>query len=607
MAEEEGAKWLVILFLIPAMLFKISLHHLIVASWAFIFNTSSTESKLIKHTTEKRELEKKAAEAVEAKDREHREKGETMECGCCFDEVTIQNITHCNGDEAHFFCLECARSNANSDIGNSRYALCCMDFSGCKSTFSRDQRARFLDAKTIEKLERLQQQDEIRLADLQNLSTCPFCDFAAICPPVEVDKEFRCHNPECDTVSCRLCNSKSHIPFSCEEFKKENGFSERRVIEEARTEALIRTCGKCKIRILKEDGCNKVVCTGCTGVICDYCGQDITKIKYNHFDQQTMALGLPTTGKCPLYDHSKHRKEKQIEKAHKEALEKVREENPSLSEDDLRINFAKGVGGPVVRLEEDYPFQYNPNHFREDRLHQLEADIPLLPGQDLFLNVDRQTLLEQEHVVDRRNQLYALQAQQRGINLRAQLALDEHRAVGLRGYGRAVYPHGREQHEGMQHLQRGPNSAFDNRDLAPNHPNPRLTPFVAVLQPVQDYPEPRPNPFASTPPDAPDFDDRLRDLQARNPDFGGQRHGNAAKPYQMRADDLRRRQIDLLSGRTVNPFPAAPRQLFGEPEPQPQPRPNERPRVAHRSIFEPPQALPNPPTFDIEQWLINQR
>ena len=75
-----------------------------------------------------------------------------------------------------------------------------MDGSGCTATFSRQERERFLDAKSIEKIERLQQQDEIRLADLKNLCTCPFCDFAAICPPIEEDKEFRCHNPECEEV-----------------------------------------------------------------------------------------------------------------------------------------------------------------------------------------------------------------------------------------------------------------------------------------------------------------------------------------------------------------------------------------------------------------------
>lgn len=294
----------------------------------------------------------------EAQDQEHRARGEVMDCGCCFDTVTILKITHCNGDEPHFFCLDCAQQNANTDIGNSRYGLRCMDGSGCTATFSRQERERFLDAKSIEKIERLQQQDDIRLADLQNLCTCPFCDFAAICPPIEEDKEFRCHNPECEEVSCRLCKAKSHIPLSCDEFKRENGVSERRIIEEARTEALIRTCGKCKVRILKEDGCNKVICTKCYAVLCDYCGKDITKQMYNHFDGQGRAPpGVNTddkTGKCPLYDESHKRKDQQVDKAEKEAMAKVRAEHPDLSEEDLKIKFAEGVQSSSSRHHGDH-------------------------------------------------------------------------------------------------------------------------------------------------------------------------------------------------------------------------------------------------------------
>ncbi len=158
-------------------------------------------------------------------------------------------------------------------------------------------------------------------------------------------------------MSCRLCKAKSHIPLSCDEFKKENGVSERRVIEEARTEALIRTCGKCKVRILKEDGCNKVICTKCYAVLCDYCGKDISKQMYNHFDGQGRAPpGVNTddrTGKCPLYDESHKRKDQQIDKAEKEAMAKVRAEHPDLSEEDLKIKFAKGVQSPSSRNHAD--------------------------------------------------------------------------------------------------------------------------------------------------------------------------------------------------------------------------------------------------------------
>ena len=171
-------------------------------------------------------------------------------------------------------------------------------------------------------------------------------------------------------VSCRLCKAKSHIPLSCDEFKKENGVSERRIIEEARTEALIRTCGKCKVRILKEDGCNKVICTKCYAVLCDYCGKDITKQMYNHFDGQGRAPpGVSTddkTGKCPLYDESHKRKDQQVDKAEKEAMAKVRAEHPDLSEEDLKIKFAKGVQSSSGRHLED----------RLPNLYAIHGDIP---------------------------------------------------------------------------------------------------------------------------------------------------------------------------------------------------------------------------------------
>lgn len=161
-------------------------------------------------------------------------------------------------------------------------------------------------------------------------------------------------------VSCRLCKLKSHLPLSCAEHKKEEGVSERRIIEEARTEALIRTCSKCQVRILKEDGCNKVICTSCRAVLCDFCGKDISKTMYNHFDGAggRVPPGLITEpgGKCPLYDTSNTRKERQVDEAENEAMAKVRAEHPELAEEDLKIKFAKAVQHAPGRHHHPTPF-----------------------------------------------------------------------------------------------------------------------------------------------------------------------------------------------------------------------------------------------------------
>jgi len=133
-----------------------------------------------------------------------------------------------------------------TEIGLSKYDLTCMSMDGCESGFSRVQQDRFIDAKMRLALDRIEQEAVLRLASLADLETCPFCPFAAECPPIDVDKEFRCQNKECLEVSCRLCRKATHIPKSCREVEVESGLSARRQIEEAMSAAMIRNCNKCK-------------------------------------------------------------------------------------------------------------------------------------------------------------------------------------------------------------------------------------------------------------------------------------------------------------------------------------------------------------------------
>lgn len=102
-------------------------------------------------------------------------------------------MTQCS--EGHLFCLDCARRNAENEAGRGRYQLLCM--AGCKSEFPRREMLRFLDEKLQLALEKNEQEEVLRMADLKDLTKCPFCDYAAICAPIEEDKEFRCGNPDC--------------------------------------------------------------------------------------------------------------------------------------------------------------------------------------------------------------------------------------------------------------------------------------------------------------------------------------------------------------------------------------------------------------------------
>lgn len=79
---------------------------------------------------------------------------------------------------------------------------------------------------------------EIKAAGIEELETCPFCDFASI--PNESDKIFRCLNPDCMKESCRKCKEPNHVPLKCEEVEKDQDVKARTYIENKMTEALLR-------------------------------------------------------------------------------------------------------------------------------------------------------------------------------------------------------------------------------------------------------------------------------------------------------------------------------------------------------------------------------
>ena len=313
-------------------------------------------------------------------------------------------------------------------------------------------------------------------------------------------------------MSCRLCKAKSHVPLSCDEFKKENGISERRVIEEARTEALIRTCGKCKVRILKEDGCNKVICTKCYAVLCDYCGKDISKQLYNHFDGQGRAPpGVNTddkTGKCPLYDESHKRKDQQVDKAEKDAMAKVRAEHPDLSEEDLKIKFAQGVQSSNSRhpgVIHNHFGNVPPYHYRHrppppPRIPRF--DVPLYNGEP---GAALDAFLQHRNMMDE----FGQQAMEREREVRERMMAANHQALQdqLRFQREALFRHNERTNQLHQEAVRRQEVMRDDlirrldearRATRRNEPaQTRRAPGAVMenptLSPVQDGPWPAPD------------------------------------------------------------------------------------------------------------------
>ncbi|KAI4946320.1 hypothetical protein J4E86_009025 [Alternaria arbusti] len=291
----------------------------------------------------KKKSEAEAAKRQKVKDEEKAEEdnlkraqmnNEMGECACCFNDVPLNRMISCNGDTTHFYCVDCPRQQIETQMGQSRCRPKCFGVDDCNGTFTRRQLQQVLSDKTFERLEHMQQREDLEAAGLDFLSECPFCDFKMECLPVEVDKEFRCQNPKCSKTSCRLCEKESHIPLSCEESKKDGQITLRHIVEEAMSAALIRHCNKCKHPFVKELGCNKMTCTHCRNVQCYVCSKNVTD--YNHF-------GESRAGKCPLHENVEDRHEQEVKRAADEAMAKVRVDNPGLSDADLMVKVSDRV------------------------------------------------------------------------------------------------------------------------------------------------------------------------------------------------------------------------------------------------------------------------
>lgn len=215
---------------------------------------------------EKEAAKRHKAEAAQREEEDNLQramlKGGMAQCQCCFDEFPLNRMFGCGGNTVHFFCRICMKTFVESEIGDSRCRPVCFADTNCGGCFTRKQLQECLDQRTFDRLEHMQQQEDLAAAGL-DLDECPFCDFKAECPPVEEDREFRCLNPKCRKTSCRLCQKESHIPKSCAEAKQDQKLEVRHIVEEAMSAALIRNCNNCKHPFIKDAGCNKMTCTRC--------------------------------------------------------------------------------------------------------------------------------------------------------------------------------------------------------------------------------------------------------------------------------------------------------------------------------------------------------
>ena len=183
--------------------------------------------------------------------------------------------------------------------------LKCCEGSGCNSGFPDDMLRKTLPQKTWQKYSEMQIKAQLEQAGLGgDLAMCPKCGYQAEVPNGQMI--FDCPIAGCQFSSCIKCGKASHIPLRCEEVVKEKSKNEGRLkIEEALSEAKMRTCPKCHKRFIKLDGCNKMTCA-CGMKMCYVCRMPLDKIKgnvYSHFCQEPHC-DHKSCGKCRLYTNN---------------------------------------------------------------------------------------------------------------------------------------------------------------------------------------------------------------------------------------------------------------------------------------------------------------
>ncbi|XP_071482028.1 E3 ubiquitin-protein ligase RNF216-like [Diadema antillarum] len=273
--------------------------------------------KLMKNEDEKSDYQV----ALRLNEDQYEKEGQMIECGCCYMEVTFENMVQCL--EGHLFCRTCLQSYTKEAVfGQGKATLSCLE-DGCDSVFPRSQLEKTLSSEILAKYDERVVEESIQLAEVDNLLRCPNCNYAAV---LDADhKIFSC--PECHEETCRDCKEpwKDHFGLACDEVKKQSKL--RLTYHERMTEAKVRTCYKCGTKFTKDQGCNKMTCR-CGAKMCYICRQPIKD--YSHFDNTAQqprpgVKWVPRPGeKCRLWTNAEEDDDRAVHEIEMEMKEEER-------------------------------------------------------------------------------------------------------------------------------------------------------------------------------------------------------------------------------------------------------------------------------------------
>ncbi|KAL5016246.1 hypothetical protein ScPMuIL_005835 [Solemya velum] len=225
-----------------------------------------------------------------------------QECCVCFDEKPgscFYILPECQ----HHVCQECLTLYCQVHVKEGTVHEIICPNSGCDTPVPPCMLKEMLDSEEFMRWEKLILQKSLdRMADIVY---CPRCDSPVI-KEEEEDLQLA-HCTTCFYTFCTECMESSHQGRKClsliEKLDKLDSKTANKMGEETflriqrqkemieneqKSSSFIRTktrpCPKCRSKIQKNGGCNKVTCSQCLCALCWACGKDITKVSYGHFN-----------------------------------------------------------------------------------------------------------------------------------------------------------------------------------------------------------------------------------------------------------------------------------------------------------------------------------
>lgn len=220
-----------------------------------------------------------------------------FECKCCYCECFEKDKVSCSKN--HDFCKECLSKYVADKFSSTDCKLRCMANIDCEGIFNPNILKDVLDPNLYKNYTEREIQENVKLANIENLFVCPKCSvYSIILDKIYIESmpepKFVCLNSDCKYVSCIKCKLEFHGNVKCSYAKRDLGT--RKVIEEILTKYRTRACPDCSKIFIRTDGCNKMECS-CKTKSCYVCKTKITD--YSHFHDK--SKGQIVDGKCPLY------------------------------------------------------------------------------------------------------------------------------------------------------------------------------------------------------------------------------------------------------------------------------------------------------------------